>query len=340
MSASAGRAGPSGSAELAVPVAGGELAVLAWAAAGGDGPAAPVVGVHGITANATAFARIATEMAGRRDVLVPDLRGRAHSSSLPGPYGLAQHVRDLVAVLDHFEVPRAILAGHSMGAFVSCLAAVRHPDRVAGVVLIDGGLALPVPPDTDIATVLGPAMARLGLTFPDLESYREYWRAHPAFADRWNGYVDDYIERDLTGEPPELHSTCSEEAVRVDGAEVLQDPGGTARRRMREPGSPVKHPERNGGTSWGGVEGAGERDHQPVLGAVYALPCPGRLLWASRGLRDETPGLYTAARLDELGCPVPARELEGENHYSVMFSSAAAEIVVEIDAVADQAVDA
>jgi pimeloyl-ACP methyl ester carboxylesterase len=283
----------------ALPVNGGDLTTLVW---DGDADAVPVLGVHGITANAAVFARIAAELRGRRLLVAPDLRGRARSAHLPGPFGLARHVEDLVAVLDNRDIGRAILVGHSMGAFVACLTAVRHPERVGGVVLVDGGLALPISADTDIAAVLGPAMARLGMTFAALDDYRTFWQAHPAFDGRWNQYAEEYIQRDLTGGPPLLRSACVAAAVRADGVEVLRDPD--------------------------------------ALSAAHRLTRPARLLWASRGLLDETPGLYTPDQLAHLGVQVPARELVGENHYSVMFSSAAREVVVEIDAVAQQAVHA
>ncbi|NEE02999.1 alpha/beta hydrolase [Phytoactinopolyspora halotolerans] len=311
--------------ELTVPVDGGELAALEWwtaeaqtagwelpepVRAGSEKPddaepareaALPVVGVHGITANAAAFGRIGHELGGRRRMIAPDLRGRARSADVSGPYGLDRHAEDLIALLDHLGIDRAVLLGHSMGAFVSCLTAVRHPERVAAVVLVDGGLALPVPPDTEIEAVLGPAMTRLSMTFADLDECRGFWQAHPAFAGRWNSYVENYIRRDLVGPPPLLRSACRADAVRIDGAQVLQD--------------------------------------TETLAAVTNLPCPARLLWASRGLMDESPGLYTAELLAGLET-VTARELVGENHYSVMFSSAAAEIAAEVDAVAEQAVDA
>ncbi|WP_425470408.1 alpha/beta fold hydrolase [Streptomyces diacarni] len=73
----------------------------------------------------------------------PDLRGRAASADLPGPYGLAAHVADVLALLDHLGQRRAVLIGHSMGGFVAALAAARHPSRVAGTVLVDGGLPFP-----------------------------------------------------------------------------------------------------------------------------------------------------------------------------------------------------
>ena len=69
-----------------VPVEGGELAALHWPA---DAPGSPIaVLVHGITANAMAWARVAGALAGEFEVVAPDLRGRAGSAGLPGPYGL------------------------------------------------------------------------------------------------------------------------------------------------------------------------------------------------------------------------------------------------------------
>ena len=72
--------------QIAVPVEGGELSALHWAA---DAPGAPIaVLVHGITANAMAWARVAAPLAGEFEVVAPDLRGRAGSAGLrTGSYG-------------------------------------------------------------------------------------------------------------------------------------------------------------------------------------------------------------------------------------------------------------
>jgi pimeloyl-ACP methyl ester carboxylesterase len=54
-------------------------------------------------------------------------------------------VRDLTAVLDHAGARRALLVGHSMGAHVAARLSAEHPERAAGVVLVDGGLPIPAP---------------------------------------------------------------------------------------------------------------------------------------------------------------------------------------------------
>ncbi|MGY1594738.1 alpha/beta fold hydrolase [Geodermatophilus sp. SYSU D00708] len=281
--------------EIAVPVAGGELTALRWPA---DAPGAPLaVLVHGITANAMAWARVADALAGEFEVLAPDLRGRAGSAGLPGPYGLDAHADDLTALLDGFGADAeagaeaTVLVGHSMGAFVAALAAAGQArDRVHGLVLVDGGLALPLPPGADVdammAAVLGPSLQRLSMTFPDLAAVRAFWAQHPAVGP----WVDDpavaaYLTRDLQGEPPALRSGCVPEAIRVDGGDVLLN--------------------------------------ERVLEATADLPVPATLLWATRGLMDQTPGLYDETRLAGLGLApsgITAREVPGTNHYSIVWS--------------------
>jgi len=45
-------------------------------------------------------------------------------------------------VLEHARVERAVLAGHSMGAYAVARLAADHPERAAAVVLVDGGIAV------------------------------------------------------------------------------------------------------------------------------------------------------------------------------------------------------
>ena len=54
----------------------------------------------------------------------------------PGPYTRDDLAGDAIAVLDHLDVDRAILVGHSMGGIMAMSAALRHPDRVSALVLI------------------------------------------------------------------------------------------------------------------------------------------------------------------------------------------------------------
>jgi pimeloyl-ACP methyl ester carboxylesterase len=206
---------------VGVPVAGGELRVARW---GSGGPVA--VAVHGITASHVAWRAVAQNLEGIT-VLAPDLRGRGGSAHLSAPYGIAAHARDVATVLDHMGVEKAVAVGHSMGAHVVAELAALRPERVTRLVLVDGGLPVPLPPGADpdelLEAVLGPALARLRRTFVSRDEYFSFWRAHPAFAETgcWNAHVEAYLDYDLAGSPPELVSRVSEAAVLADGRDLL-----------------------------------------------------------------------------------------------------------------------
>ncbi|MGW1183396.1 alpha/beta hydrolase [Streptomyces drozdowiczii] len=270
--------------EIEVPVRGGSLAALRWPAADPDAPV--VVALHGITSNALSWAAVARLLDGRVTLVAPDLRGRAGSARLPGPYGIAAHTDDIAALADTLGPGPVMLAGHSMGAFVAALAAVRHPDRFGPLLLVDGGIGFPAPthltPDELMTAVIGPAMDRLSMTFPDRAAYRAFWQAHPAFTDAWSDEVDAYIQRDLTGEEPELRSSCRIEAIRTDGVGLFDE---------------------------------------EVLSAVRKLPVDATLLWAERGLMNEEQGLYDEGRLaaaDLGGTRVEPVAVKDVNHYTVL----------------------
>src|SRR4051812_10768174 len=208
---------------MTVPVAGGELSVLHWAADAADAPVVALL--HGITSNGMVWARVAHELSGEFEVVAPDLRGRAESAQLPGPYGLAAHADDLSAVLDRFG--DAVLAGHSMGGFVAALAASGIArDRVRGLVLIDGGLPFPQPAGEDadamLVAMLGSTLDRLGTSFPDLAAVRAFWERHPTVGP-WVDVpsVAAFLARDVVATGPDLRSACRPEAVRLDGADML-----------------------------------------------------------------------------------------------------------------------
>jgi pimeloyl-ACP methyl ester carboxylesterase len=209
-----------------IPVAGGPLHV-ARAGARPDEAASVVLALHGVTASLMTWRTVARTFAARDDIclLAPDLRGRGRSAKLPGPYGIAAHIDDLIKVLDHVGARRAILVGHSLGAYVAARLAAEHPGRVAALVLLDAGLPLPAPPDpeTMLQTSLDTAVMRLAITFPTADSYVAGWRAHPAFAEAWNDDVEVYARYDLVEENNTARCVASKDAVRADSTEMVLD---------------------------------------------------------------------------------------------------------------------
>src|SRR5262245_7922841 len=100
-------------------------------------------------------------------VVAYDLRGRADSDTPPAGYSLATHGGDLAALLDHLGLRSAVLAGHSLSAAIALRFAVDHPTRVRRLILIDGGLDV----RAEVLDSLAPAIARLGMEFPSLDTF-------------------------------------------------------------------------------------------------------------------------------------------------------------------------
>ncbi|MFC4035645.1 alpha/beta fold hydrolase [Streptomyces polygonati] len=279
--------------DIGVRVPGGRLAVRRWPGAPG---AAVVVGVHGIASNGLAWAEVAEALGDGIELIAPDLRGRGLSRDVAGTGSMARHADDLLEVLEHLGIGQAVLAGHSMGGFVGCVAAHRDPRRWTELVLVDGGLGFPLPPDTDIDAVLhaviGPAMAKLDMEFADRAAYHSFWAANPAFAELGGPLVAAYLDRDLTGAEPHLRSACRAEAIRQDAEDEFRSP--------------------------------------EVFAAIHELTVPTRLLWAERGLRDEPVGLYAPEVIAASGLAAEGVALHfvpGVNHYSVLLGASGARIV-------------
>lgn len=288
--------------EETVAVPGGELAVLRWPAHTAAGevdlvPAEPVVLVHGITANALAWAGVVDETAGRTELIAIDLRGRARSREVSGPWGIDRDARDVVAVLDAFGLDRVVLGGHSLGAFVAASAAAAFPDRFSRIVAVDGGLGFPLPadanPDTVLELVVGPAVRKLSMVFDDEEAYLDFHRVHPAFVGNWSPQLTAYLTRDSLRRPDgRVVSSCVEAAIRADGRQVLLDP--------------------------------------KVRTAINGLDCPVDFIYAARGLLDEDQALYDEQRLDLGGLDrerVRVTFVPDTNHYTVIAPGAGAQTV-------------
>jgi pimeloyl-ACP methyl ester carboxylesterase len=59
-------------------------------------------------------------------------------SAICGPFTVEQHVTDAVAVLDEVQAGQAVVLGHSWGGHLALHLALAHPNRVTGLVLVDG----------------------------------------------------------------------------------------------------------------------------------------------------------------------------------------------------------
>ncbi len=102
--------------------------------------------IHGLSANARSWSLLSSRLPPDVMSISVDLRGRGGSFFLDGPWGVANHAHDLGRLLDSLGVAqRLLVVGHSMGAFVATTFALLYPDRVRGLVLVEGGVELSRP---------------------------------------------------------------------------------------------------------------------------------------------------------------------------------------------------
>jgi pimeloyl-ACP methyl ester carboxylesterase len=98
----------------------------------------PVLLLHGWPGYWYDWRRVLPELMREADAIAPDLRGFGDSDGPAGDTTNEQElVADMVVLLDHLEVERAVVAGHDIGSAVAQGLARSHPERVAALALFD-----------------------------------------------------------------------------------------------------------------------------------------------------------------------------------------------------------
>lgn len=279
-----------------IDVDGGALHAVRW----GDGPRVAVA-LHGITSHAVSWQAVGERLPADWSLVALDQRGRGRSRDLPGPYSvddLARDARDAVVATG-----AEVLAGHSLGAYVAVGSANLFPDAAQRLVLVDGGIPLPVPTglsteqvDALLDATVGPAIARLRMTFADEDAYVAFFREHPAMGPYWNDDLEAYARYDahpVDDGSSAVRAAATEESVRVSGRELI-------------------------------TRG------DDVAAALAGLSVPADLLVAPRGMVDEpkaflSPDAVAAAQRSTDRLRVT--EVPDTNHYTVLLGGGGADAV-------------
>ena len=275
-----------------VPVDGGQLAVFRY----GTGAGEPVLLIHGVTSSNRAFQLFADELIKRgKSPYAVDLRGRGDSNSLPGPFGMARHAKDMAAVIEFFNWNNPDVIGHSMGGFVVAALVGLYPEKVGRVVFADGGIPLPLPPGMTVEQVmpfiLGPALERLSMTFDSKDTYRDYWKSHPALERGWGPVMQEYVDYDLRNGKPSTNPIAVEE----DSRDLFGD--------------------------------------DLVARSMRSLKEESLLIRAPRGLQNEEGGLYPLPMMDSVLKDYPKIKLvnlDDVNHYEMFLIESGSKQVADI----------
>lgn len=107
----------------------------------GGGPGTPLLLTHGYSASSRTWEPNLAAIGAGRPVVTWDIRGhgRSDASEDPARYSSELSVGDMAAVLDAAGVGRAAVGGLSLGGFLSLEFHLRHPERVAALLLFDTG---------------------------------------------------------------------------------------------------------------------------------------------------------------------------------------------------------
>jgi pimeloyl-ACP methyl ester carboxylesterase len=127
-----------------------KLEVLDW---GGTG--VPMVLLAGLGDNAHVFDQFAHQFTDRFHVLGITRRGFGRSSQSAEGYDVETRARDVIKVLNHLHLPKAVFVGHSIAGDELSRLGAAYPDRVAKLVYLDAleyghpWSTLPQPPSPD-----------------------------------------------------------------------------------------------------------------------------------------------------------------------------------------------
>jgi 3-oxoadipate enol-lactonase len=100
------------------------------------GAGKPLVLVHGYPLDHTIWDEILPLLENDFDIITPDLRGFGQSGIVESQYKITDMAADIAGLLHQLEIEKAVIAGHSMGGYISLAFAHAYPDRLLGLGLV------------------------------------------------------------------------------------------------------------------------------------------------------------------------------------------------------------
>jgi pimeloyl-ACP methyl ester carboxylesterase len=233
-----------------------------------------IVFSHANGFNARTYRTILAPLAQTLRILAPDLRGHG-ATTLPtepqGWPGWSGFAADLIALIEVATDAPVVLAGHSLGATTSLLAAVAAPERVRSLVLFE-------PVMLDEAALRRPlsdlpitrAALRRRATFPDRAAALQAYRGRGAFATWSEAQLADYVAAGFHDRPAgEVTLACRPEweasTYAVQNYDALQ--------ALEQVGRPLRILAAETGSSVGArVRDSGRAPIETVPGTSHFLP--------------------------------------------------------------------
>lgn len=242
--------------------------------------------VHDPEANARMFNLWANYLASQYQhrVISIDLRGRGESVK-HGPFSLELYTEDIERILNSLNIDRVIFIGSSFGATIGLKFTAKYPNRIVKLILVDGG-AIPTSEaeKIDYLKSLKVATAHVGVSYPSLDAYWQYWKNSSLFNSVWGADIEEYLKANIeVSSNGKVKTRISKEAVDHDLAEITK----------------INYPE-----------------------LYVGVKCPALLVCSSQGINNNIGPLLTtdmAKRITSslIGCKLYT--VKGANHYTTIF---------------------
>lgn len=247
-----------------------------------------ILAIHGISSTHKLWSWTRAHLPDGLPFIAPDLRGRGNAMTVGGPYSLRVHAEDMLRVLDANGVERATVAGMSLGGFIAVVLAAMAPDRVANLVLVDGGLPIPLPtPDLtpeQLPAVFESRMQRAQTPWPSYDEYAAFFRdTLGVLLDPEDPLLEEYLRYDLDGTRAKLDP----QAILEDSADLFFG--------------------------------------DAVLTSLEALRAPVRFLYAEWSVGKDSPPMYSHETVEEWAARLPsfhATFVPGVDHAAIAMTHA------------------
>ncbi len=108
-----------------------------------QGAGVPLLLIHGFPLSGELYRGQLAELSNELKVITPDLRGFGKSTTPDANGSIVTYAHDILALMDHLKIERAIIGGHSMGGQVTLELYKEAPQRFLGMMLIDTNPSAP-----------------------------------------------------------------------------------------------------------------------------------------------------------------------------------------------------
>lgn len=107
----------------------------------GSGTPPPLLLLHGFPFDHTIWGEVIGKLEMGIRVIAPDLRGHGRSIVTESDYSITDIAVDIIELMDQLKIKEIVIAGHSMGGYVTLEIGRNFPERVSGLVLISSHIS-------------------------------------------------------------------------------------------------------------------------------------------------------------------------------------------------------